>query len=302
MNYDNFSENGDGIELLDNFYNECLINRNSHNDTIKKLSVYDTISMICAILFLVLASSDTKLTVVGYIGFIISVIAMIKLTIRASKEKQNTYYEQQSAGNINHNYLYEYLKLANLSRFTDKKPRCLTMQSTIQEEKSRYVKPSLIITIPTMATGLLISYNKLDSSWNKIMVSLVLLLIGCIGLCLLYFGVIKRLINSKKYDETVDAVCIEVNKRLSRNGGGSVSQPVYFTKCKNGHKYILFNNTFSNFGIPEIGDIIQLKVNSKNPLQWLVMNAWGNYLFFSIMGLSFTACGLGTYIWMLAGA
>lgn len=300
MNYDNFSENGDGIELLDNFYNECLINRNSHNNTIKRLSVYDTISMICAIFFLALVSLDTKLnsticSVVGCIGFIISVIAMIKLTIRASKEKQNTYYEQQSAVNINHDYLYEYLKFAHLSRFTDKMPRCLTMQSTIQEEKSRYAKPALIITIPTMTIGLLISYDTLDSAWNKIMSSLAFLLVGCIGLCILYFGVIKRFINSKKYDEIVDAVCIEVNKRRSGDGQ-SVSQPVYYTKCKNGHKYILFNDTFSNFGIPEIGDIIQLKVNSKNPLQWLVMNAWGNYLFFSIMGIGITVAGITGYI------
>lgn len=301
MNYDNFDNNDNQIEFLDHFYNECLINRNFHNNTVKKLSIYNTISMIFAIIFLSLVSLGINLnnaiySTVGFIGSIISIISIIMLTIRASKESQNAYYEQQSASNIHYDYLFDYLKLSNLNRFTDKKPRCLTMQNTIHEEKSRYAKPALIIIIPIMTVGLFISYNKLDSAWNKIIISLAFLLVACIGLCFLYFGVIKSFINYKRYDEVVDAVCIEVNKRRSKNGGEAVSQPVYFTKCKNGHKYILFNDTFSNFGIPEIGDIIQLKVNSKNPLQWLRMNDWGTYVFYSVMGIVFTVAGIVSYI------
>lgn len=309
MIYDDYNS----IEYLDLFYNDCIKNRELHNAIVKKAhnkanlpNVIIIISAVISFAIIILGinldnSFGNSLCTLGYyMFFAVLIIGGFLLTIFQKNKKKQANHEWKSSDNIHYGYLDEYLHLTNLKKFTDKKSRCLTQNSTFYEEQPEDVKPVLLIAIPFMIIGLLIAYIRFGNAWDKICVCFVLLLFGSIGLGLIGFGVIRAFLVVKTYDEIVDAVCIEVNSKISYGDMDSSStvvyQPVYFAKCKNGHKYILFKNEFSNIQIPSIGDIVQLKVNSENPLKWARKNEWGRYGLFLLAGLAFAAAGIGVYI------
>lgn len=310
------------IEYLDSFYNDCINNKDIHNTIIRKkrikLNIGNIIAAICAIVSFFMIGIGAQLdehyygrvlVTIGVTGFIAAIMSRIIADIISTpnkKQKKHSSNNQEPTDNIHYDYLDEYLKLENLNNFSDEKPRCLTLPNTYYDDKPEDVSLVLIITIISSFIGLLISYIKFGNAWDKILVSFVLLLFGSIGLGFLGFGIIGRIRRAKTYDEIVDAVCVEVSREhfhsMDNNDGGPSYRPVFFVKCRNGHKYILYSNHFSNVGVPRVGDIIQLKLNSNNPFQWIRKNDFGSYAIFTIMGLGFTACGLGTYIWLLLSA
>lgn len=305
------------IDYLDSFYNDCLNNKEIHNAVVKKNTKKSNLSnkikiislMISFTMIIVGSNLDIYILVtIGTIGCMAVIFGLLiaEIVFTPNKNKTKKTDDNQQTDNIHYDYLKEYLKLEKLNNFSDEKPRCLTLPNTFYEDKPEDVTPVLIIGIIFILAGLLISYIKFGNAWDRIMVCSFLLLFGGIGLGFLGFGVIGRIRRSKAYDEIVDAACIEVNierhRSVNNNGGGPSYRPVFFTKCRNGQKYILYNKTFTNFSVPRVGDIIQLKVNSINPFQWIRKDDRGAYAFFTVMGLGFAACGLGTYIWILMSA
>ena len=73
------------------------------------------------------------------------------------------------------------------------------------------------------------------------------------------------------YNETIDAVCIEVNSRIvsGNNHRHRIYEPILYMRCHNGHKYILVNVMVNSQSIPYVGAITKLKVNSSNPLCYI---------------------------------
>ena len=200
-----------------------------------------------------------------------------------------------------------YLNLTGKKSFRAHRSYCLTGPSVNERPKVLCIKYALLTVLAVFAIGNIISYIKYGPQWSNILALDAVLLFPCIGICMFYI-VIEQQLQQKSdyYDETVDAVCVEVDSRISRNRVGSghstrVYRPILYTRCKNGHKYILMNNVYTNTHIPYIGEVYKLKVNSSNPLCYVQLGSTlKNSLFwFSIVWTAIS--GLG-YIFVLFNA
>ena len=148
-----------------------------------------------------------------------------------------------------------YLNLTGKKSFRAHRSYCLTGPSVNERPKVLCVKYALLTVLAVFAIGNIISYIKYGPQWSNILALDAVLLFPCIGICMFYI-VIEQQLQQKSdyYDETVDAVCVEVDSRISRNRVGSghstrVYRPILYTRCKNGHKYILMNNYKHNYDL-----------------------------------------------------
>lgn len=200
-----------------------------------------------------------------------------------------------------------YLNLTGKKSFRAQRSYCLTAPSVNERPKVLCVKYALLTVLTVFAIGNIISYIKYGPQWSDILALDAVLLFPCIGICMFYI-VIEQQLQQKSgyYDETVDAVCVEVDSRISRNRVGSghstrVYRPILYTRCKNGHKYILMNNVYTNTHIPYIGEVYKLKVNSRNPLCYVQLESTFRNAFFWFSILWIALSGLG-YIFVLFNA
>lgn len=200
-----------------------------------------------------------------------------------------------------------YLNLTGKKSFRAHRSYCLTGPSVNERPKVLCVKYALLTVLAVLAIGNIISYIKYGPQWSNILALDAVLLFPCIGICMFYI-VIEQQLQQKSdyYDETVDAVCVEVDSRISRDRVGSghstrVYRPILYTRCKNGHKYILMNNVYTNTHIPYIGEVYKLKVNSSNPLCYVQLGSTlkNSFFWFSIVWTAIS--GLG-YIFVLFNA
>ena len=115
-----------------------------------------------------------------------------------------------------------------------------------------------------------------------IFVSNITLIFPCVGLIIIFNALDPYMqLKSGYYDETVEAVCVEVESKIRRSSSVSsnsrtttvVYRPFLYARCNNGQKYIMFNESFNNFHIPYVGEITKLKVNSHNPLKFVVIKS-----------------------------
>lgn len=283
------------IEYLDLFYNDCINNQEQHN-AIKKMkrkwiniqSVWSVLIPMGIIITLFLFNTPFRRLGIGV--FIASVFVLSLISFFKWKGTKREYQE-----NIHYGYLSNYLCRENLKKFASGEPRCLTQIGKFQED-SKIDKKFILPAVPVMVIGLLIAFIKVGNAWDEICACLVSSLIACIGIGVISFCITKCL-RIKGYDEIVNAVCVEVNRKrsYSTNHKQTTYQPVFFAKCQNGHKYLLFRNYTTYMHVPSVGDVIQLKVNSKNPFEWMYNN-YSGYLLPFLFGIFLMVMGLQAYI------
>lgn len=312
----------DATIYLDDFWNEAVNYNNSLSNSQKRQNKYKRLNIpgvtiiSIGILSMVLiaigaicgGNVEYILTGVGPVMFVLALMSAIILDT-FTKYKMSIFI-------INPDFLQNeipsqnidlYLNLTGKKSFRAQRSYCLTAPSVNERPKVLCVKYALLTVLTVFAIGNIISYIKYGPQWSDILALDAVLLFPCIGICMFYI-VIEQQLQQKSgyYDETVDAVCVEVDSRISRNRVGSghstrVYRPILYTRCKNGHKYILMNNVYTNTHIPYIGEVYKLKVNSRNPLCYVQLESTfrNAFLWFSILWIALS--GLG-YIFVLFNA
>lgn len=312
----------DATIYLDEFWKEAVNYNNSLSKSQKRQNKYKRLNIpgvtivSIGILSMVLiaigaicgGNVEYILTGVGPVMFVLALMSAIILDT-FTKYKLSIFI-------INPDFLqYEipsqnidmYLNLTGKKSFRAQRSYCLTAPSVNERPKVLCVKYALLTVLTVFAIGNIISYIKYGPQWSNILALDAVLLFPCIGICMFYI-VIEQQLQQKSdyYDETVDAVCVEVDSRISRKRVGSghstrVYRPILYTRCKNGHKYILMNNVYTNTHIPYIGEVYKLKVNSSNPLCYVQLGSTlkNSFFWFSIVLTAIS--GLG-YIFVLFNA
>lgn len=312
----------DATIYLDDFWNEAVNYNNSLSNSQKRQNKYKRLNIpgvtivSIGILSMVLiaigaicgGNVEYILTGVGPVMFVLALMSAIILDT-FTKYKMSIFI-------INPDFLQNeipsqnidlYLNLTGKKSFRAQRSYCLTAPSVNERPKVLCVKYALLTVLTVFAIGNIISYIKYGPQWSDILALDAVLLFPCIGICMFYI-VIEQQLQQKSgyYDETVDAVCVEVDSRISRNRVGSghstrVYRPILYTRCKNGHKYILMNNVYTNTHIPYIGEVYKLKVNSRNPLCYVQLESTFRNAFFWFSILWIALSGLG-YIFVLFNA
>lgn len=312
----------DATIYLDDFWNEAVNYNNSLSNLQKRQNKYKRLNIpgvtiiSIGILSMVLiaigaicgGNVEYILTGVGPVMFVLALMSAIILDT-FTKYKMSIFI-------INPDFLQNeipsqnidlYLNLTGKKSFRAQRSYCLTAPSVNERPKVLCVKYALLTVLTVFAIGNIISYIKYGPQWSDILALDAVLLFPCIGICMFYI-VIEQQLQQKSgyYDETVDAVCVEVDSRISRNRVGSghstrVYRPILYTRCKNGHKYILMNNVYTNTHIPYIGEVYKLKVNSRNPLCYVQLESTFRNAFFWFSILWIALSGLG-YIFVLFNA
>lgn len=291
----------DATIYLDDFWNEAVNYNNSLSNSQKRQNKYKRLNIpgvtiiSIGILSMVLiaigaicgGNVEYILTGVGPVMFVLALMSAIILDT-FTKYKMSIFI-------INPDFLHNeipsqnidlYLNLTGKKSFKTQRSYCLTAPSVNERPKVLCVKYALLTVLTVFAIGNIISYIKYGPQWSDILALDAVLLFPCIGICMFYI-VIEQQLQQKSgyYDETVDAVCVEVDSRISRKRVGSghstrVYRPILYTRCKNGHKYILMNNVYTNTHIPYIGEVYKLKVNSRNPLCYVQLESTFRNAFF----------------------
>lgn len=312
----------DATIYLDDFWNEAVNYNNSLSNSQKRQNKYKRLNIpgvtiiSIGILSMVLIAIGAIcggnvgyiLTGVGPVMFVLALMSAIILDT-FTKYKMSIFI-------INPDFLHNeipsqnidlYLNLTGKKSFKTQRSYCLTAPSVNERPKVLCVKYALLTVLTVFAIGNIISYIKYGPQWSDILALDAVLLFPCIGICMFYI-VIEQQLQQKSgyYDETVDAVCVEVDSRISRKRVGSghstrVYRPILYTRCKNGHKYILMNNVYTNTHIPYIGEVYKLKVNSRNPLCYVQLESTFRNAFFWFSILWIALSGLG-YIFVLFNA
>ena len=312
----------DATIYLDDFWNEAVNYNNSLSNSQKRQNKYKRLNIpgvtivSIGILSMVLiaigaicgGNVEYILTGVGPVMFVLALMSAIILDT-FTKYKMSIFI-------INPDFLQNeipsqnidlYLNLTGKKSFRAQRSYCLTAPSVNERPKVLCVKYALLTVLAVFTIGNIISYIKYGPQWSNILALDAVLLFPCIGICMFYI-VIEQQLQQKSdyYDETVDAVCVEVDSRISRKRVGSghstrVYRPILYTRCKNGHKYILMNNVYTNTHIPYIGEVYKLKVNSRNPLCYVQLESTFRNAFFWFSILWIALSGLG-YIFVLFNA
>lgn len=312
----------DATIYLDDFWNEAVNYNNSLSNSQKRQNKYKRLNIpgvtivSIGILSMVLiaigaicgGNVEYILTGVGPVMFVLALMSAIILDT-FTKYKMYIFI-------INPDFLQNeipsqnidlYLNLTGKKSFRAQRSYCLTGPSVNERPKVLCVKYALLTVLAVFTIGNIISYIKYGPQWSNILALDAVLLFPCIGICMFYI-VIEQQLQQKSdyYDETVDAVCVEVDSRISRKRVGSghstrVYRPILYTRCKNGHKYILMNNVYTNTHIPYIGEVYKLKVNSRNPLCYVQLESTFRNAFFWFSILWIALSGLG-YIFVLFNA
>ncbi len=181
-------------------------------------------------------------------------------------------YSQKEQIKIDTTPITDYLKSVDMTTLAAEKPYCLTGPTEPVKFKW-YSEKSLITT----ATIILICFNLLSfilHGFNSkyFMFASTYALFANIGIVIFFNNVIehKAKLKSGFYNEAVNAVCVEVNVSIDSSSDNSntpsyMYRPILYTRCNNGHSYILFRNVWLSYK-PYPGEIYKLNVNSTNPL------------------------------------
>ncbi len=108
--------------------------------------------------------------------------------------------------------------------------------------------------------------------------------IGIMAIAAFSFFLGSEILARKRCTQKITGVCVAIHKKMS--DGDLLYKPVYYVKY-NDIGYLLMGNSYSNIGVPDIGDIEHdIYINPSNPLDHVRTKSMGNYLFLILI------CGL----------
>lgn len=187
-------------------------------------------------------------------------------------------YKQKEKIKIDTTPITDYLKSIDMTTLAAEKPYCLT--GPTEPVKFKWYSKKLFLTtaIIIFIVFNIISFIQCGFNSKYFLFASMYALFADISIAVFFNNVIehKAKLKSGFYNETVDSVCIEVDVHISHstytNSSGHrrtttsyMYRPILYTRCNNGHSYILFRNVWLSYK-PYPGEIYKLNVNSSNPL------------------------------------
>lgn len=290
---DNNTNNPDdiGIEYLDSFYNQCISHyfSDSEKQKRKKRLIHNILnSLMIFILLISLAilyfkvSTESFITVFVALPFVIGIIKKFRQKIHI----QDAYDE------IDFECLTKYREHINCEKIAPDRPCCLTQQGIYAPKKShkKSIIFSILVLIIVMVMGLAIPFSKYGVPEHKLWAYIMVLFFAASGIAVIIVpNIIKLCVASIKYKETVYAVCVEI----SHQDYSTIERPIFYAKCKNGHKYLLFKNELSKNIVTNVGDVVKFKADSNNPFNYTKKSD----LYENILGgVIYSAFSMGLYI------
>lgn len=292
MDYNTNNPDETGIEYLDNFYEQCFSHyfsdsqkKKRRNRLISKILRLLSIYTILFLLFILYFDVNTK----ALTGVIVALPLAMHILKKFFPYSKNSDKEDKRDFELLTKYRYN----INRKQIAPERPCCLTQQGAFAPKKSnkKSIIFFIIVLIFFMVLGLAIPFNIYGVPKKNLWVYIFVLFMAASGFTgILLPNIIKLCVASIKYREKVYAVCIE----NSRPYYSSTLRPVFYAKCKNGHKYLLFNDKAAPKNTDtDVGDIIKLSVDSNNPFNYTRKR----YLYELIFcGIVYTAVTMGLYI------
>lgn len=216
-------------------------------------------------------------------------------------------YKQKEKSKIDTTPITDYLKNFDMTTLAAEKPYCLT--GPTEPVKFKWYSKKLFLTI---AIIIFIGFNTISfiqRGFNSkyFMFASMYALFADISIAIFFNNVIehKAKLKSGFYNETVNAVCVEIGVSIDSSSGTNsyghrrtttsyMYRPILYTRCNNGHSYILFRNIWLSYK-PYPGEIYKLNVNSSNP-QYFEPSVTNRSMRSQIMGsLVFTAVVFALY-------
>lgn len=291
MDYNTNNPDEIGIEYLDNFYEQCFSHyfsdsqkKNRRNRLISKILRLLSIYTILILLFIFYFDVNTK-ALTGVIVVLPLAMSIIKKFFPSSK---NSDKEDERDFELLTKYRYN----INRKQIAPERPCCLTQQGAFAPKKShkKLVIFCIFVLLTVMVTGLAIPFSIYGVPEKNLWAYVFVLFMAASGIAgILVPNIIELCVSLIKYRETVYAVCIEI----SFPNYSSTERPVYYAKCKNGHKYLLFKDKTGKNTSVNVGDVVKLKADSSNPFNYTkIRDLYGIIL----CGIIFTAITMGLYI------
>ena len=286
----------DATTYLDNFlkeavnYNHSLSKTQKRQNKLRLMHIPTIIAFIIAILTIVF----------GYIGistsgvvssifhdlsnglFFLTFFVIIIVSIFFRRDYSSDFRPKYLKDILNYQNIDSYLYYSGRTTFKSEVPYCLTEPASYEETKKLCTNYIIFSILTLFVIGNIITFMRFGMSIVPIFVSNITLIFPCVGLIIIFNALDPYMqLKSGYYDETVEAVCVEVESKIRRSSSVSsnsrtttvVYRPFLYARCNNGQKYILFNESFNNFHIPYVGEITKLKVNSHNPLKFVVIKS-----------------------------
>ncbi len=279
-----YNEN-DATVYLDKFLDEAIdvYNTNDIERKSKQLNIPAIILislLVISFMLMVLCTvvNDPLRNIFAHVGPIVFMISFMiafilqistKFTLTILKENRNPHYLKD---NFNMQYLENSLNLLGKKSFNQNNSYCLTGPSYNITRKSIYIKYAVPTALLVYVILNIISYIIQAPNWSGILFAGFILIFLFIEIFMLFSCFEDSFqLKSGFYNETVNAVCIEVNSRIVSSNGHRhrIYEPILYIRCHNGHKYILVDVTVNSESIPYVGEITKLKVNSTNPLCYI---------------------------------
>ena len=266
-----------------------LIGKNSSNPTLKTLYSFAPVFII----------------ILAVISVLLRTLAGVKVSIFFTKEEfmRQEMDSQLYMFKADENKLKKYLGAVNKKVFKGEQSYCIT-GPTCPAKTVSMVKYALLTCLLVCGGCNIFAISK-DGIHRgaQVCLEIMLLCFVVMGIFIFFEGVLSPYLKHKSnhYDEIVDAVCVEVDQSYVEEKDHrriSVYQPILYTRCSNGHKYILCNNSYSNRNIPYVGKIIKIKVDSSNPINYHPIDYHINKDFL-LVGICFTVFPLFAYIWLI---
>ena len=271
-------------------YNHSLSKIQKMKNKLKLMHIPTIIAFIIAILTIVfgyigISTSGVASSIFHDISnglFFLTFFVIIIVSIFFRRDYASDFRPKYLKDILNYQNIDSYLYYSGRTTFKSKVPYCLTEPASYEETKKMCTNYIIFSVLTLFVIGNIITFMRFGMSITPIFVSNIILIFPCVGLIIIFNALDPYMqLKSGYYDETVEAVCVEVESKIRRSSSVSsnsntttvVYRPFLYARCNNGQKYILFNDSFNNFHIPYVGEITKLKLNSHNPLKFVVIKS-----------------------------
>lgn len=325
MNYetsnDMYSENprhnrrfyGD-VSYLNMFMQDCRIHKDAHDALKQKKDSSFSILITVFVLiffatFISVALGYESITSIMFpmifLGFFASIAYSFFLALRRKPDSET------ASDGINYNYITDFFSSGNIHHFDCYgKSFCIDDGKTdVNSKKISKVLAIIFIALELLLVGVFAFMSRYiptetTTSEDIIFISLMAIIFISVPIGIVVFTFIKYLLKKQVCSERVDAVCVDVQSRISRDSDGDhhrVYRPFYYLYY-NGRGYILFNKVWSNGDIPEVGDIRNdIYINPDNPLDYCKKMSLSNILFSLVFCIVFCVPAVMMYVSFLWG-
>ncbi len=305
---DTVSPDDDPTIYLDEFLDAAVNNRPNKGRylNIPGISIISMAILSFLLMFIGALTDNESLLTIGPILFVLTLIATF-IILLFTKYNLSIFIvdSYEAAKGLPVHNIDTYLGLTDKKNFKSHNSYCLNGPTFNVKSKSPAIKYALITVLLVFIAGSIFAYNLQGPELSKVISLDGVLLFPCIGILLMFYHFNSYiLLKNGHYNETVNAVCVEVTSRRSHSSDGHstrIYRPILYGRCNNGHKYIFLDHPYTNTHIPYIGEVVKLKVNSSNPLSYFVYTPLYKNPYFKFDILYFIV-SFTMYIWLVFNA